>query len=215
MRTFSPASAFLLSLTALIVTACGPILDLSGGGEPANLYTLSSVQNMTAAASPTTLMVEDPETSAAFDGKGIALMPQDRELRYYAGAQWVDRVPRMVQALLVTSFEESGAFRDVGTPSMTLAADYRLHTNLRAFNTDYRGGGAPVVRVAIAAKLFNARPLGLAGAKLFDVEEPSRSDRMEDIVAAFDRANQQAMTELVEWAASTVATAAEPQTTAP
>ncbi|RMF09490.1 MAG: hypothetical protein D6763_07685 [Alphaproteobacteria bacterium] len=206
-----------VTLAMIALSACGPLVELPGGGDPASLYTLSPARPIALATAfpDATLMIEEPETSAAYDSKGIALMPEARELRYYAGAKWVDRAPRMFQTLLITAFEESGAFRDVGPPSMTLAADYRLHTALRAFNADYQESAAPTVRVTIHAKLFGARPLNLLGSTRIDVEEPAGSDRMTDIVAAFDRAAQRAMTDIITWTVSTLETPRDHQTTAP
>ncbi len=210
------ARTVLFLLTAAAVAACGPLVNLSGG-KPANLYALTSASGL---AAPTTfpdmaLMVEEPKTSAAFDTQGIALMPEAREINYYAGAKWVDRAPKMVQTLLMTSFEGTGAFRDVGGESMALAANYRLSTDLRAFNADYTGGGSPVVHISIMGKLFATRPLHLAGTRLISVEELVGSDKLQDIIAAFDRANESATTKLVDWTIKTVAASKSDQSTAP
>lgn len=209
---------FFAVLAAVLVAACGPLVEFPGSGEAASLYALSPVRDINPRATfdDVILMVEEPKTSAVFDDRGIALTPENREVRYYAGAQWVDRTPRMVQNLLITTFEETGAFRDVGSASMSLAADYRLDTAIRSWRADYTGDNgndrasdrtkdAPTIRIEMTARLFSSGPLTLLDRRTVAVDEPVRSNRMNDIIAAFDRASIRATTTLVEWSIDTIA----------
>lgn len=220
---------FILTLAG-VIAACGPIVELPGRGEAPSLFALTpatsmAYRHMTDAAFPTvTLMVEEPKSPAALNTKRIALVPEAREFSFYASAEWIERAPRMLQSLLVTSFEEVGAFEDVGPENMTLAADYRLALRLRAFNADYRieadADSGPVIRIEMMARLFRTRALALMGKRLIKVEVPVGSDRMAAIIKAFDSANRQAMGELVTWTLETVtpetvSASGEDQTTAP
>src|SRR3546814_20406305 len=56
---------------------------------------------------------------------------------YYAGAQWIDDAPYMVQRLLIESFENSQRIVGVGRPSVSLRSDFVLRVELRAFQAQY------------------------------------------------------------------------------
>jgi len=204
MISLIPHTLRSLGLTALIalsVSACGPLIDVGGKGAPPSLYTLSpaEVSASPATLSDQTLIVAEPEAFAVLDTRKIALMPENREFSFYAGAEWVDRAPRMIQSLLITSFEETGIFKDVGAENMPLAASYRLTIGLRAFNSDYTVPDGPVVNVTMMARLFKTRALDLVDSKLITVSLPVGADNLSKIIATFDRANRQAMAEVVEW----------------
>jgi len=201
LRSLNLRKLGLTALIALSISACGPLIDVGGKGAPPSLYSLSpaDVSASPASLSDQTLIVAEPEAFAVLDTRKIALMPESREFSFYAGAEWVDRAPRMIQSLLITSFEEAGIFKDVGAENMPLAASYRLTIGLRAFNTDYTVQNGPVVKVTMMARLFKTRALDLVDSKLITVSLPVGSDSMAKIIATFDRANRQAMTEIVNW----------------
>lgn len=198
---FNLGGLVMMALIAISASACGPLIDLKGQGDAPSLYALGPAE-VPATAPPLpdqTLIVTEPEASTVLDTRKIALMPETREFSFYAGAEWVDRAPRMIQTLLITSFEKAGIFKDVGAENMPLSADYRLTIGLRAFNADYTAKSGPVVNITMMARLFRTRALDLVDSRLISISLPVGSDSMGEIIATFDRANRQAMTRIVNW----------------
>ncbi len=181
----------------LPLAGCGSILKLPGG-EPAAHYMLRPAPAREVEAPlPVVIMIAEPDASAALDSNRVALKPSDLELQYYASARWVDRATRMLQNHLIAAL--SGTVKDVGTEAMTLAADYRVQTNLAVFEAVYDGNKIPTVRVVLEAKLFSRTPLALRERRTFRAEVAAASDKQAAIINAFDRATAEVTNEFVDW----------------
>lgn len=189
---------FLPSLVlALTLAGCGSILKLPGG-EPAAHYMLRPAPAREVDTPlPAVIMIAEPDASAALDTNRVALKPSELELQYYAGARWVDRATRMLQNHLIAAL--GGTVKDVGTEAMTLAADYRVQTNLVSFEAVYDGNKIPTVRVVLEAKLFSRTPLALRERRTFRAEVAASSDKQAAIITAFDRATADITAEFVDW----------------
>src|SRR3546814_7347346 len=73
---------------------------------------------------------------------------------YYAGAQWIDDAPHMVQRLMIESFENSQRIVGVGRQSVSLRSDFVLRVELREFQAQYdENRDAPTINVRIGVKL--------------------------------------------------------------
>ncbi len=199
--------AGLLGLT--LITSCGPIVGLPDSGEAQTYYTLPAASNFDDAIphQPLTILVEGIITPGDLDSNRIALHPSPLEVQYFAKVRWSDRVPGMLQTLLVSSFENSTKIRSAGTESMGIPADYRLKTSLRGFQADYKElGTAPTVNVSLSVKLVRKSPLELIDNIVITKSAVAESDNMAAIVAAFDRATSALLQETVNWTLSTAAT---------
>ena len=134
--------------------------------EPTALYTLTPETTF-----PDTLpdvnwqlVVELPTAPAGIDSSRIALSHSPLILEYYAKASWTDKAPRMVQTLLVESFERTGKIAAVGPESAGLRPGYILQSDLRKCQADYRDGDPiPTVVVRMTAKLVAMPQRRIAG----------------------------------------------------
>ena len=79
------------------------------------------------------LLVELPQAQAGINTARIALRDSPIELRYFELSNWTDLAPRMIQTLIVESFENSDRIVAVGREAIGLRADYVLKTELREF----------------------------------------------------------------------------------
>ncbi|MDA1324357.1 MAG: ABC-type transport auxiliary lipoprotein family protein [Proteobacteria bacterium] len=77
------------------------------------------------------LTVELPLADAGINTSRIAARKSLVSIDYFQGANWIDTVPRMVQTLLVESFENTNQIIGVGRQSAVLRADYTLLLDLR------------------------------------------------------------------------------------
>ena len=83
------------------------------------------------------------------------IKPSPGVIQYLAGAQWADRLPRIVQARLAETFQRSSNFTGVGKPGEGLAIDYQVLTEVRAFEVEVNGGERAEIELYV--KLLNDR----------------------------------------------------------
>jgi cholesterol transport system auxiliary component len=184
---------------------------IPGFGEPPQLYVLTpkttfrpDLPNVTAQ-----LLVDTPTAPAEIDNARIALNRSPVTIDYFANAAWPDRVPLMVQLLLVESFQSTGRITAVGRESVGLRADYVLQPELRRFQAIYEPDAAQQDKPPTVWVRFNARlvrmPEGVIIAQLTtERREQASRNTLTSIVRAFDEALGGAMKALVEWALITV-----------
>jgi len=143
------------------------------------------------------VLVPEPASDRAVDTDRIVVRPSATEIAYFSGAQWADRLPRLVQSRLVDALQASGRFRAAGRPGQGLAIDRQVVTEIRAF--DYEASAHRVV-IALSIKLMDDRSGRVIAAEAFRAEEPSGDDA-KSAVAAFDRAQARLLPEIVAWVA--------------
>ncbi len=188
------------SSAALPLTACGGILPQA---PPSNLYTLSP-KNTFVETLPRVdwqLVVEEPYAAGGLDTHRIAIMPNPYEVKYYAEARWAERAPRMVQTLLIESFENTGKITAVGRQSVGLRSDFNLKSELREFQAELSGNDpVPTIRVSINAKLIIQPRQEIIASANFEEKRPAAGPNVLDVVAAFDDALGRVLRETVQWA---------------
>lgn len=154
------------------------------------------------------LAVDLPVASAGIDSGRIALMHTPMQLDYYARANWIDRVPAMVQSLIIELYENSERIVGVGRVSVNLRADYVLVTELREFQVEYFAGGQPNIHVQINAKLVKFPERVIVGNMTSEREIAAETNTMDAIIPAFDEALGKVMRDIVNWSLGTMVQAA-------
>jgi cholesterol transport system auxiliary component len=183
-----------------------PVLSACGGLLPSpperTLYRLNPTVAFTAPLphSSAQLLIATPTAPAALDTRRIALVPTPLSLDYYAGSEWADRVPFLVQTALVQAFEKSGAIRAAGPEDMGLRADFVLETAVRDFAAVYDSPKrAPHVRIGLAATLIKMPGRDAVAQTSFTTEAPAAANSVPAAVVAFDTALGTAVRDLVRW----------------
>lgn len=152
---------------------------------------------------PWQLVIASPNVPASLDTSRIALARAPNTMDYYANSEWTDRTPALLQSLLVQAFEASGRIAAVGRESAGIRADYVLETELRNFEAFYAvPDTAPVVRVAIMAKLLNPMSRDVAASMESHNEAQAAANTMASITAAFTQATGATVQAIVAWALS-------------
>lgn len=208
-RTGGRRTAWLASLLALVVVALagceGGLLPGLTGPAP-DLYTLTPKSTFDAALprADWQLVVEEPVAAGGLNTTRIALRSRPIELKYFAGAQWTERAPRMVQTLLVESFENSGKIVSVGRQAIGLRSDFNLKGELREFQAEYAAAGAaPIVRVRLNAKIVKQPRRVITASENFEATAQANSTAMIDVIDAFDVALGKVLRHIVEWSLKT------------
>lgn len=190
------------SIAALLAFALGGCsLPSLGSGPPPDLYVLSPKSTFSddIPAVAWQLVVEEPSTAKGIDTDRIAIAPQPLEVKYFGGARWADRAPRMVQQLLIQSFENTKKIVSVGRQSIGLRSDFVLKTELREFQAEKTPEGGTVVRVRVNLKLVRPVLGQIIASESFESVKPAASEGLPDIVQAFDDAVGAVLKRAVAW----------------
>lgn len=158
------------------------------------------------------LVIEELVAAGGLDTARIATRRSPTEINYFANARWTERAPKMVQTLLVESFENSERIVAVGRQAIGLRSDFNLKAELREFQAEYFDGATiPTVRVTVNAKLVTQPRQEIVASKTFESTRQAGEDSMTAIVRAFDEALGKVMKDIVQWTLVTGKTAYRPR----
>jgi cholesterol transport system auxiliary component len=201
----------IFAILLFVGTACS--LELPGSGAPPRMYVLTPKSTFSTSLPNVDwqLLVEVPQSPAGVNTARIALRDSPIEMRYFELANWTDLAPKMIQTLIVESFENSERIIAVGREAIGLRADYILKTELREFQAEYaqrlpentdaglEGVAPPTIRVRINAKLIKMPRRSIVASKNFEYTVEATTNSMEAIIGGFDDALGKTMRRLVEW----------------
>ena len=189
----------LMAGAALPLSACGGLIPQA---PPSNLYTLSPKTSFRADLPKVDfqLVVEEPYAAGGLDTHRIAIYTTPYEVKYYAEARWAERVPRMVQTLLVESFENTGKIVSVGRQSVGLRSDFNLKSELREFQAELKdSSGVPEVLVGLNSKLVSQTRQQIVASVNFDRRVKAKGNSLPAVIEAFDEALGHVLRETVQW----------------
>jgi cholesterol transport system auxiliary component len=189
----------------LVALLWGAVLGCSilpSSGPVPDLYTLTATPSAGLDPVEWPLAIEEPVPTGGLGTDRIAVRPSPLELRYFSKVRWAERVPRMVQTLLIQSFQDSGAFPAVTRQPIGLHRGHSLRTELRAFEVEkFAKGQAPLVRVAITAQLVTLPREEIVATKTWEARRVAQGSEMVAVVAAFDEALDAVVAEMLTWVA--------------
>lgn len=170
---------------------------------PLDTYELTAPSpGKTSARSRAQILIAEPAALKALDGQNIVIKPSPGVIQYLKGAQWADRLPRIVQARLAETFQKSGKFGGVGKPGEGLAIDYQVIAEIRAFDISVDGGGR--AHVELFVKLLNDRDGVVRASRSFEASAPVAGASNDNYVAALDAAFGRAANDIVDWTEKTI-----------
>lgn len=188
--------------TALAALAGAVLLALGGcgGGPPPATYDLSASQDKARAGRLSgTLIVNEPTAVQPVDSDRIVIRTGAESVAYLSGAQWADRLPRLVQTRLIETFENAGLLGRVGRPG--LAASHVLMVELRRFEVDVSRNEAIV---EISAKIVTDGAARIVAAQIFTATAPAPATQGGQAAASLDAALGDAMRRIVVWSTARI-----------
>jgi phospholipid/cholesterol/gamma-HCH transport system substrate-binding protein len=155
------------------------------------------------------LVVLEPTAVVALDTQRIIVEAGTGETVRPDNAQWSDTIPKLLQARIVQSFENSNYLGAVARPMEGLTADYQLAIDVRSFQVSNapdqaeQPAAGPIARVGFAAKILgdNGR---IIGSRTFDALVPAPDLDTAAAAAAIDKAFAKAVMDLVVWTAGII-----------
>jgi cholesterol transport system auxiliary component len=188
----------LLVLSLLALSACTGLL--AGGGPAPDLYTLSPATRFPDGLQRANwhLLIEEPTAVGGLEANRVAVQRTPNEVRYFAGIRWVERASRMVQGLLVESFERADAVTSVERYTVGPRVDYVLKSELRDFQAEqFESVGTPTVHVRLSVRLVRGARQDAVWTRDFTARVPAKTRSPQEVISAFDQALGLVMTEIV------------------
>lgn len=186
-----------ISLAAL-ASAC----TLLPEQKTVDIYRLPSAQ---AAASPAgkaqawSLRIRSPHANAVLDSARIAVIVQGDQISTYGGARWTDAPPTLVRGRLAQAFRLDGRVASVSTTDSNVRADLELDSDLRAFQSEYRGA-VPHAVVSLDARLISTSTRRVVASRSFEIAQPAGGVEVPAVVSAFGLATDALAAQVVQWA---------------
>lgn len=178
---------------ALALAACGsaPLatFDLSAPAADVKGRALKGV-----------LAIPEPNAPAPADSDRIVVRTGPSAVAVVRGAQWTERLPRLLQTRLIQTFENAKLLRSVSRPGDGASPDHALAWDVRRFEVDASEG---LAKVEISVRLLDSTGKILA-AQIFSSSVPGEAGEGSAAAQALDAASHQVLRQIVTWAASRV-----------
>ena len=143
-----------------------------------------------------TIQVTLPLAAPGLSGEGIVVLRPGQRLDYYSGARWAAAAPIMLQTLAIEALRASNRFAMVESDAGPFAAEYVLSLELRHFEAEYRDSGPPTVHVSLIGTLGRRGNRDAVVSFTAEGQVRADADRMQAVVAAFERATADALSQL-------------------
>ncbi|MGJ4856071.1 ABC-type transport auxiliary lipoprotein family protein [Labrys sp. KB_33_2] len=190
------AKALVLS-AALLAGGCSTL----AGSPPPATYDLSAPRDVEARGnSRAQIMVAEPTALQAINSDRILVHSANSQISYLPGAQWADRLPLLVQARLIQTFENAHRIGTVGRPDDKFTPDALLVTELRDFQIDT--GASPIAVVTVAARVVSQKSGRIVAANLFSARVPAAGLSGQQASGTLDQALRKVLVEIVAWTTS-------------
>ena len=200
LNTFSAALARNSDKLDSIVTGLDRLTGGSAANAPRVVYDLAAPKTFPALDKPQgPLTIADPASLLMFETRKILVRPSDNEDPTFAGAEWSDSTPKLVQEKIIQSFENAGLA--VARSSENVTAENQLFLDLRKFQLS--ASATPSAEVEFGAKIVSTKGRML-GTRVFECSSAAKSSNAAGTVAALNEAFSKCATQLVQWTATLI-----------
>ncbi len=177
--------ALAAALAACASTPAPPTFDLTAPRGPVQ----ARVSGQFVVAEPVTLLIYDGDRIVVRSRGQVAVIP---------GGQWADRLPKLIQARLIQTFENVGMAAGVGRPGERILPDRQINLDIRAFEVDADRGEAIA---EITVKLVRDQTGKVSATRVFLAREAVGAVEAAPAAAALDRALSRVLVDIVRWTA--------------
>ena len=186
---------------AVLLPACSVLPE----AEPLDVYVLPVTGDASATAVPAaagaqawSLRVVRPAAGVHLAGQRIVVMPEDNRVSVYQGAGWSDPAPVLVRDRVLEAFRADGRVGALSSDERQLHADFELDSDLRAFQSEYRGG-RPEAVLRLDARLVHTASRRIVASRSFEQRQPSEDPAVPAVVQAFGTAADRLSAAVVDW----------------
>ncbi len=163
------------------------------------------------------LIVSLPESGGDLKTDRIALLFNEREVRYLSDVKWNSQSAYMIQRMLIRQLEQSCALSGVGTEASGIAASLRLQCDLERLYLCYPypysdgdgprpgdSGTPPEAQIRLRLQLMDLDTGKVIGSKIVDARVPAKGNSTSQLLDALDEAAAQTLTQSLDWVTDSV-----------
>ncbi len=181
------------ALAAVVALGLGGCAALPG--VPNTIYDLTApVDFAVSSGTRAQILVPEPTTTKSLNNERVAARPDSSRYAYLNQAVWSDTLPKLLQARLVETFQNTNRVRAVGFPGQGLLIDYQVVIDVRAFEVV-----GPTALATFSVKLMNDRNGRVVGTRLVSAEALIADNSTDGAVTALDAAMDTAFVEIARW----------------
>ncbi|HEY7886627.1 MAG TPA: ABC-type transport auxiliary lipoprotein family protein [Steroidobacteraceae bacterium] len=197
-------------LVAFGAAGCSSLLH--SNAPAVQLYTLrGAVVSAEGAADPHPAMAASLRVGHPLAGPGlgtaqIVLLQPDHRMNVYAASAWSADVPALVGSLAAQTLRASGEWRSVEDAESPFPSAYLLQISVRRFDADYSAGTEvpPTIHVTLDCTLGMEDGRTILASFAADGSAAAGANRLSEVVAAFQRATDQALASMSRQAIAAV-----------
>ncbi|MBN9344008.1 MAG: hypothetical protein BGO76_08270 [Caedibacter sp. 38-128] len=149
------------------------------------------------------LIVDKPFMLESLDSTRVKIILQDKSgvalSEFIAGVEWCDRLPALLQEVLITLYEKTGKFTAVGQAEEQFYAAHRLHLTITHFEVVKEADSSMKVVIGFSAKLINSQRRIVVAQKNFFQKFAVKEEGLQGIMKAFERATSVTFSEMIQW----------------
>ncbi len=187
-------------LAALLLSACGPLVQIGGAGEPPeSLLTIRAETGEAAAITGKPLLVTIPSAPGMLRTLRVPVTTQATEIAYLQKANWVEQPVVLFQRLLGEVVQARTGRPVIDERNADIAGTHRLSGRLLEFGLDVRG--APQVRVRYDA-ILSTPGTGYVASRSFEASRPVSAQTGPAVARALNEAANEVAASVGGWVAS-------------
>jgi len=187
----------------LTLVVCALVGGCAGGNEIEAIYVLSAPATPPVSAGTSAqILVPEPRALEAYGTNRIPVSPSAITLVYYPDVVLQDTVPKVMQHVLLETFQNTGRVRAVGLPGQSLLINYQVVTEIRAFQAETFGTDR--ARVSVSAKILDDSNGRVVADRVFTTVVGMPGDGPDDAATALNAAVQSLSTDIVAWTLATI-----------
>ncbi|MEM7694312.1 MAG: ABC-type transport auxiliary lipoprotein family protein [Pseudomonadota bacterium] len=167
------------------------------------IYTISADATPAAPSGTTSqLLVPEPRALASLGSNRIAVKPTPITLSYYPSVALEDTAPKVLQRVLLDTFQNTGRVRAVGLPGQSLLINFQVVTEIRAFQVETFGTNR--ARIEVSAKVLNDSNGRVRADRIFETEVAIPGDGPDQAAEGLNAAAQAISNDIVAWTLATI-----------
>jgi ABC-type uncharacterized transport system auxiliary subunit len=194
-------------MSVLLCTSCS---IFPAPGEPPVRYTLEKInssQNVPRIKEPCSkpfqhLGIDLPIAHAPYDSQRIAVMPRQNQIDYYAGIEWIDHLPTLIQESLIHSLQDIQTFDSITRTTKNVTPDRILKIDIREFYIDKTKrpvGAVGLASVEYFVSIVNPDTHQTLSKRIFHKSLPLPNEKKQMIALTLNKANQAVLLEIFQW----------------
>jgi cholesterol transport system auxiliary component len=144
------------------------------------------------------IVIEEPYAPAFLNSARMAVQLNPHVLDYYAGVRLEDRLPKVLQNLMIEAFEQTKKVKGILRESTKVSSDYLVSADVHHFHV-VKENNQTQVHVKISVKLIHMKDRTLLGTKIFEEKVVSEGNVMHAIIKSYNQALNKLLEHVVLW----------------